>query len=135
MAALAELTRLVTRTPWALSRTHLARAHSAGLSDADVVQAIALSAYFGHLNRVADAVGVPLDYEVSFSVPPVDRAAAVFDTAPLDRAGRPAIDTAIRPETARTLSEWKTYAFYRDAPLPRRQRTYLARCVAQWLGD
>src|ERR1700760_4401934 len=58
--ALIELVRLVTATPWALSREH--RARWSALGDDDLVHAIALSSYFGHLNRIADAVAIPLDY-------------------------------------------------------------------------
>ena len=46
---------------------HRARSHAAGLDDAELLHAIALSAYFGHLNRIADAVAVPLDYDVRTS--------------------------------------------------------------------
>jgi alkylhydroperoxidase family enzyme len=135
MRALGELATTVTEAPWQLSRTHLSRAHSAGLSDADILHAIALSSYFGHLNRVADAVGVPLDYEVSLVVPAVDPSVPALEPAPAGRIGRPALDISSRPTTARALADWRTYAFHRDAPLTRRQRTFVARCVARWLGD
>ena len=135
MRALGELARTVTEAPWQLSRSHMTRAHSAGLSDADVLHAVALSAYFGHLNRVADAVAVPLDYDVELAVPATDATVPALAPAPAGRVGRPAIDLASRPATARALADWRTYAFHRDAPLTRRQRTFLARCVARWLGD
>ena len=51
----AELTILVTTAPWTLSRAHLSRAHTASLSDEDVLHLVCLSSYFGHLNRIADA--------------------------------------------------------------------------------
>ena len=53
---------MVTEEPRTLSRAHHDRAIDAGLSDDDILHAILLSAYFGHLNRIADAVAVPLDY-------------------------------------------------------------------------
>jgi alkylhydroperoxidase family enzyme len=133
--ALAELVTMVTEAPWTLSRALLSRSHAAGLSDADVLHAIVLSSYFGHLNRVADAVGVPLDYDVTLPVPAVDPTVPARAPAHAARVGRPAIELALRPDTARALVEWRTYAFYRDQPLTRRQRTYMARCVAQWIGD
>lgn len=132
---LADLTMLVTEAPWSLSRAHHERAHAAGLSDDDIVQAIALSAFFGHLNRIADAVGVPLDYEVRHLPAPPDPSIDALPPAPVARSGRPAIDLIRRPATAAALAEWKRFIFQRDAPLTRRQRTLLARWVAAWLGD
>jgi alkylhydroperoxidase family enzyme len=135
LQALVEIATMVTREPWKLSRAHLSRAHSAGLSDGDVLQAVALSAYFGHLNRIAHATGVPLDYDVTLAVPATDPGVPALGFAPDTRVGRPAIDLALRPETMRAIADWRNHAFYRDAPLTRRQRTFLARCVARWLGD
>jgi alkylhydroperoxidase family enzyme len=135
LQALVEIATMVTRTPWKLSRAHLSRAHSAGLSDADVLQAVVLTACFGHLNRIADATGVPLDYDVALAVPATDPEVPPLASAPETRVGRPAIDLALRPDTMRALADWRSYAFYRDAPLTRRQRTFIARCVARWLGD
>jgi alkylhydroperoxidase family enzyme len=130
-----ELATRVTRAPWSLSRAHLVRARSAGLGDADVLHVIALAAYFGHLNRIADAVGVPLDYKVSLDVPATDASAPALDPAPHELAGRPALDLGTRTDTAHALAEWRTYIFQRDAPLTRRQRTVITRHVAAWLGD
>src|ERR1700729_250454 len=74
--ALVELVQLVTVTPWALDRAAHARWLAAGLTDDDVLHAIALSSYFGHLNRIADAVAVPLDYVVAIPGRPVALRAA-----------------------------------------------------------
>ena len=135
LRGLAELATVVTEAPWELSRAHLSRAHAAGLSDAEVLHAIALAAFFGHVNRIADAVAVPLDYEVARTPPATDASVPPLSPAPATKTGRPALDLALRPETARALAEWRSYSFYRDAPLSRRQRTYIARLVARWLGD
>ena len=62
LQALVELATRVTVEPWALSRQQLKSCHDAGLSDEDVLHAVALSSYFGHLNRIADVTAVPLDY-------------------------------------------------------------------------
>jgi len=132
---IAELTIIVTSAPWTLSRQHLQRAYTASLSDEDVLHLVSLSSYFGHLNRIADVVGVPLDYDVKLAVPQLDLAAQVWSSAPKLVTGRPAIDPARRPTTQTALSDWKTYVFHRDAPLSRRSRTLLARWVAMWLGD
>ena len=133
--ALAELAVTVTVEPWTLSRTHHQTAHTAGLSDDDILHAIVLSSYFGHLNRIADAVAVPLDYAVQLPVPPPDPSVPAFAPSPIAVTGRPAIELSRRPATAAALAAWRTYTFDRDAPLARRQRTVLARWVSTFLGD
>jgi alkylhydroperoxidase family enzyme len=135
MQMLAELTVVVTEAPWALSRMHRDRAHEAGLGDEDILHAIQLSSYFGHLNRIADAVAVPLDYVVQHMPPATDPSVAPWPAAPSLVVGRPALEASLRPATATALAAWRTYMFDRDAPLARRQRTVIARWVATWLGD
>lgn len=132
---LVELATATTVAPWTLSRSHLARARAAGLSDDDILHAIALAAYFGHLNRIADAVAIPLDYPVKLVPPKTDATVPPFARAPMMRSGRPVFELGGRAATAKAVAEWKSYMFYRDAPLSRRQRTLLARYVAEWLGD
>lgn len=133
--AIAELAIVVTSAPWTLTRDHLHRAYSASLSDEDVLHLVCLSSYFGHLNRIADVVGIRLDYNVAIPAPPVDPAAQVWQSAPKLLSGRAAIDLARRPATQAALAEWKSYIFLRDEPLSRRSRTLLARWVAAFLGD
>lgn len=135
LTALVEIATLVTETPWALSSTHRERAHAAGLTDDELLHAITLASYFGHLNRVADAVAVPLDYTVQLEVPHADPATPPLAPAPVAITGRPTIELQRRPATAAALAAWRTYTFDRDAPLGRRQRTVIARWVALWLGD
>ncbi len=120
--ALAELAVLVTTEPWTLSRAHHAHAHEAGLSDDDILHAIVLSSYFGHLNRIADAVAVPLDYVVQLPVPATDPTVPPLAPSPIAVTGRPAIELSRRPATAQAIAAWRTYMFDRDAPLTRRQR-------------
>jgi alkylhydroperoxidase family enzyme len=133
---IAELAVVVTEAPWKLTRDHLMRAYKADLSDEDVLHVITLASYFGHLNRIADAVQAPLDYTVQLEPPHADPTIAPWRTAPELVVGRPVIDLARRPATANAFNEWKHYSFYsRDAPLTRRQRTLIARWVATWLGD
>lgn len=135
MRALAELAVRVTLEPWALSRTDHRRAHEAGLSDDDILHAISLSCYFGHLNRIADAVAVPLDYDVQLPVPATDSTVPALPQSPIGVTGRPALELSRRPATAQAIAAWRTYIFDRDAPLTRRQRTVLARWVSLFLGD
>jgi alkylhydroperoxidase family enzyme len=135
MQALAELATIVTREPWTLSRALLKKWHDAGLSDDDVLHAVALSSFFGHLNRIADATGVALDYDVKQLPPKPDPSVTPWPESPKLVTARPAIDLAHRTATANALNDWRTYMFHRDAPLTRRQRTVIARFVAAWLGD
>ncbi len=135
MSMLVVLATKVTEAPWTLARDDRERAHTAGLSDDDILQAIALSAYFGHLNRIADAVGVPLDFAVQRMPPATDPSVAALAPSTVAVTGRPALELARRPATAAALSSWRSYMFDRDAPLTRRSRTVIARWVALWLGD
>jgi uncharacterized peroxidase-related enzyme len=136
MRAIAALALAVTEAPWTLSRGHLATLYKAGLGDEEVLHVVLLAAFFGHLNRIANAVQGRLDYRVMYMPDPPDRSAPPWPSAPARVAGRPAIDLARRPATATGLTEWRHYIFYsHDAPLTRRQRTVLARWVATWLGD
>jgi alkylhydroperoxidase family enzyme len=135
MRAIAELAETVTRTPWALTRAHHHRFHSAGLSDEDILHVVALSSYFGHLNRIADATGVPLDYAVKEPPPATDPGVPPLPVAPARISGRPAIELSRRPATDAALKAWRTYLYDRDEPISRRQRTLIVRCVASWLGD
>jgi alkylhydroperoxidase family enzyme len=132
---LAELAQIVTEAPWTLSRTTHQRARDAGLDDDAILHAIALSAYFGHLNRIADAVAMPLDYQVKNEPPHADVTTPALAPAPSPLVGREAIELSRRPATAAALADWRGYIFKRDAPLSRRQRTLVARWVAVWLGD
>src|SRR6185295_19034111 len=87
--SLAELAATVTEAPWRLSRGVHERARDAGLTDDDVLHAIALAAYFGHLNRIADAVAVPLDYDVRHVPPRAEPAVPPLLAAPHPVQGEP----------------------------------------------
>jgi alkylhydroperoxidase family enzyme len=126
---------VVTEEPWTLTRTDLTAFHRANLSDEDILHVIELSSYFGHLNRIADVTGVPLDYEVKLAVPAPDTVVQAWPSAPRLISGRAAIDPSRRPATQAALAEWRKYVFFRDAPITRRMRVLLARWVAMWLGD
>jgi alkylhydroperoxidase family enzyme len=133
---IAELTVIATESPWTLTRDHLSRAYKADLSDEDVLHVITLTSYFGHLNRIADAMQAPLDYTVTLEPPRADPSQPPWPTAPARSTGRPAIEIARRPATAKAFTEWRNYIFHsHDTPLTRRQRTLIARWVATWLGD
>lgn len=136
MRMIAGLAVSVTEAPWTLSRARLTQLYRAGLGDEDILHVIVLASYFGHLNRIADAVKGPLDYKVTHVPTQADPAVPPWSTAPALVVGRPVLDIARRPATATAITEWRHYIFYsHDAPLTRRQRTLIARWVAFWLGD
>jgi alkylhydroperoxidase family enzyme len=132
LVALAELARLVAETPWALSRAHHAAWRAAGLADDDVLHAIALAAYFGHLNRIADAVAVPLDYTVRHLPPHADPTTPALAAAPGPIVGEPALALADRRATADALDAWIAHVFDRPSAL---DRVAIAARVAGLLGD
>ncbi len=119
--ALIEVATLVTNAPWRLRRP-------ADLDDESLLHAVALSAYFGHLNRIADAVAVPLDYEVRHMPPAVDPHVPALAAAPAPVTGEPALSLDARPATRDALAAWTAYVAERADPA-------IASWVAQWLGD
>lgn len=127
---LAEIAMLVTEAPWTLSPEHRARSHAAGLSDDELLHAIALSAFFGHLNRIADAVAVPLDYEVRQPPPHAEPATPALPRAPAPRRGSPALAIEARPATAAAFAAWRDYILARAPENP-----VIAGWVAGLLGD
>jgi alkylhydroperoxidase family enzyme len=128
--ALAELAAAVTDAPWTLSRAHHARARAAGLGDDEILHAIALAAFFGHLNRIADAVAVELDYEVAHRPPHAEPATPRLEVAPEVVRGAPALAIEARPATASALAAWRDYVVSRD---PRNAE--IAAWVAGLVGD
>jgi alkylhydroperoxidase family enzyme len=135
LAALVEVATIVSEQPWSLTNAHRTRFHAAGLDDESLLHAVMLSAFFGHLNRIADVTDVPLDYEVRHTPPRANRDKPPMAVAPKLVSGRTEMTIAQRPATAQALTQWRIYIFDRDSPLPRRQRTVIARWVAEWLGD
>lgn len=133
--ALAALARAVTLAPWALTAADRAAATAAGLDDEAILHAVALAAYFGHLNRIADVVAVPLDYDVVHRPPPLEAAVPPLAPAPWVVDDPPAIDLALRPATALALDAWRVELFERDPGwLSAARRAWLADLVAGWLG-
>jgi alkylhydroperoxidase family enzyme len=131
---LAEITTVVTETPWALSRDHHHRARAAGLSDDELLHAIALSSYFGHLNRIADAVAVALDYEVQQLPPHAELATPRLQPAPIHLRGTPALAIESRPATAAALTAWRDYLLARD-PANHQIAAWVARLLGNGNGE
>jgi alkylhydroperoxidase family enzyme len=131
---LAELACVTTEEPWSLSRAHHERARTAGLTDDEVLHALALAAFFGHLNRVADAVDVPLDYRVRREPPRLERAVPPFERAPAPVTGSPALDLARREPTTAAFAAWKDYLARPSAALDGSRRALIASRVGDLLG-
>ncbi len=132
---LAALATTVTEAPWTLGADDRRAAAVVGLDDDAVLHAVALAAFFGHLNRIADAVAVPLDYAVAQLPPHAEPATPALAAAPhvIDRPA--AIDLAQRPATDAALAAWRAELFDRDtARLSRAQRAQIAAQVGGWLG-
>jgi hypothetical protein len=122
---LAALALAVAETPWALPAIEL--------TDDERVHAIALAAFFGHLNRIADAVAVPLDYRVEHEPPHANPTTPALAPAPAIRACT--LDLSRRPATQTALATWHAHVFERDAPLARPQRALIARHTGALLGQ
>jgi alkylhydroperoxidase family enzyme len=133
--ALAELACVTIEAPWALSRAHHDRARAAGLVDDEVLHAIALAACFGHLNRIADAVDVPLDYRVRREPPRTERAVPPFLPAPAPVTGQPVTALARRAATAAALAAWMEHAARPSDALDGYRRAMIATRVGRLLGD
>lgn len=132
---LAALAIELAEAPWALGPADLDACLADGLEEEAVLHAVALGAYFGHLNRIADLVGVPLDYDVRHLPPPADPTAPPLRAAPGRVDGAPAIDLARRPATEAALGAWRAELDGRAGPLVPEERARLATRAAWLLGD
>lgn len=135
--ALVGLAVAVTEQPWAITGSDLRRLRAAGLDDAGILHAILQAALFGHFNRIADAVGVDLDYPDRFHAPHVEPATPpyLWPTSAPDQSLSQPIALEIRPGATDLATAWERYALDRDTPLTRRQRAVMAGAVAERLGD
>ena len=135
--ALVRLAVAVTERPWSMTGADLSDARAAGLADAGILHAVLQSSLFGHFNRVADAVGVDLDYPNAFGAPHVEPATPPYlwpSLRPDAEAPRP-IDLDSWSGAVELAAAWQRYAVDRDAPLTRRHRAVVAAAVAARLGD
>jgi alkylhydroperoxidase family enzyme len=136
---LAHLALTVTITPWSLSAADRERARAAGLDESGILQAITLASYFGHLNRIADAVGIDLDYRVSATPPHAEATTPSYERPDPELWPDPDEDTPIELELrsglAEALARWRDHVLERDTELGRPRRHRIARAVAERLGD
>ena len=63
MAALCRYALALTIRPWTVRRADVDALRAVGLSDRDVVDANQVVAYYNYVNRVADGLGVELEYD------------------------------------------------------------------------
>ncbi|HEV8131547.1 MAG TPA: peroxidase-related enzyme [Acidobacteriota bacterium] len=62
--ALCEFAEKLTLRPWDMAREDIDRLRTAGLDDRLILDAVQVIAYFNHINRVADALGVDPEPEM-----------------------------------------------------------------------
>jgi alkylhydroperoxidase family enzyme len=128
--ALAGVAAIVTETPWRLSR-----AIAGPLDDDALLHTIALASFFGHLNRIADAVAVPLDYQVRIEPPHAEPATPALLPAPGVLGGGRALELERRPATAAALASWRSYLMdHGSSTLSRERRAMIEHRVATLLG-
>lgn len=60
-AALADFAERLTRRPQAMAEADALALRKAGLSDADIADAVLVTAYFNFVNRIAQGLGVELE--------------------------------------------------------------------------
>jgi hypothetical protein len=110
----------------------------AGFADAAILHAVLQSANFGHLNRIADAVGVAADYPDTFGAPHVVPSTPPYlwpENPPIRATSRP-FQLADRDNGVELYGAWRAYAMDREtAVLDRRRRAVIAYAVAQRIGD
>ena len=131
--SVAQLVQKITATPWRLGPADRSQAHAAGLSDEVLFQVVLLSSFFGHLNRIADAVGVELDYSVVIPMPHAEPATPPYlrpDRAEWPVAGPHPLSVDLRPSVVAPLAAWRSHALLREDPLDRRPRAVIACAVA-----
>ena len=63
MRAILAMTEKLTLRPAAMDEADLAPLREAGMTDEDILDAVMITSYFNHMNRVVDALGVGLTPE------------------------------------------------------------------------
>jgi hypothetical protein len=135
--AITALAIAVTERPWSLTARDLEAPRAAGLDDASILHVVLQAAYFGHLNRIADAVGVAADYPDRFGAPHVETATP-SNFLPVDpqAPGAAEIHLGLRPGIEAVYAAWRMQSLESQAPaLDRRRRSVIAQAVADRLGD
>jgi alkylhydroperoxidase family enzyme len=135
--AIVALTIQVTEQPWSITTRDADAARAAGLDDGSILHVVLQAANFGHLNRLADAVGVEPDYPNRFDAPAIEAATPPY-LWPVDppAPGHGAIQLGLRETAGEPYAAWQAVALGRDtAHLDVRRRQVIASAVAIRLGD
>jgi uncharacterized peroxidase-related enzyme len=53
----------LTREPWTMSESDVARLRAVGFTDADILDIAQIVAYFAYANRIADGLGIRVEPE------------------------------------------------------------------------
>lgn len=135
--AIVALTIRITEQPWSIRQRDAEAMRAAGFDDAAILHVVLQSSNFGHLNRIADAVGVEPDYPNSFGAPAIEPATPAYlwpsDPPP---PGRGAIHLGLRESAGEPYAAWEAVAVGREtAHLDGRRRHMIASAVAARLGD
>lgn len=121
-----------------MSSRDLAAMRDAGFADAAILHALLQSTNFGHLNRIADAVGVAADYPDTFGAPHIVPSTPPYlwpEHAPIRATSRP-FELADRENAVELYGAWRAHALDRETPLlDRRRRALIAHAVALRIGD
>jgi len=146
--ALLDFVETVTLAPFLIERRHWDGLRGHGWSDREIARAAVGSAHFNYLNRVADGVGIRLDYPVSLGLalaprgapaaePPraAARATAAGGTSAAagrdddaDRGDAPELLAAldVLPAAAPLVQEWRAHHLAGTPALPDALRARLA---------
>jgi hypothetical protein len=135
--ALVAFTIAVTERPWSLSSRDLAAMRVAGFADAATLHALLQAANFGHLNRIADAVGIEADYPDRFGAPHVEPATPpyLWPLDPPDPAAAKPLQLADRENAVELYGAWRAHVLDRTTALDPRRRAVIAHAVAVRIGD
>jgi hypothetical protein len=120
-----------------MSGGDLAAMRAAGFADAAILHAVLQAANFGHLNRIADAVGVAADYPDHFRAPHVEPATPpyLWPTDPPDPSAPKPVRLSDRDNAVELYGAWRSHVLDRTAALDPRRRALIAYAVAVRTGD
>jgi alkylhydroperoxidase family enzyme len=131
---------LLTEVPWAIDTDDIDRLRNAKISEESIEQAILIASYFNYFPRVADGVGIELDYESPLPRFSVDSLREALPRLPMDD-WNPSVNGSTlpsfpgAPQVTDLLRPWRILHFERIEPIGQTTRVLLARIVAEELCD
>lgn len=137
-SVLVDVARMITERPWAVSAGDFARMIEAGFPESTVLHTVLQSGLYNYLNRVADAVNIEFDYDLTLEPfkKDVTRAPAPRPSVE-DWPVGPAWPLRLRdrPTTAEALHRLEHYLMSAETGLGAQERRLLACAVAEALCD